>query len=66
MPSNLDAKAQEPTSILTWAYRVVRWYLILSGSVLWTVLWFQRHPSLGVLQLALIGYVLYRDTDGIA
>ncbi len=42
-----------------WTYTVWGAFVVLAP--LWIALWWQRHPALGLLQLGIIGYPLWRE-----
>lgn len=42
-----------------WTYTV--WVAFLFMAPLWVALWWQRHPLLGVTQILIIGYPLFRE-----
>ena len=41
--------------------RVFKWTLVALGAFLWVMLWWERHPLLGLAQILLIAYALVRE-----
>lgn len=42
-------------------WRALRLPLAAFGAFLWVMLWWQRHPLLGIIQGVLLSYLLWRE-----
>lgn len=62
--ARLDARVNTWPAIWRGLYLLVKWSLVALGAFCWIMLWWERHPLLGVLQAGCIGYVLLHTLRG--
>lgn len=59
--ARIDARAAAWPSPARWLFMAMKWLFVAVGAWAWVGLWFQRDFWLGMTQLVLIGYVIWRD-----
>ena len=47
--------------VMRWCLRALKWSLAALGAFLWVMLWYERHPLLGIVQAGIIGVLLLRE-----
>ena len=57
--ATLDARSTKWSVPNRWLYLAVKWSLIGLGGFLWVMLWYERHPALGLIQVGVLAYVIW-------
>jgi len=57
--AKLDARSTRWSPPVHWGYVGLKWTLASLGAFAWIMLWYERAPVLGILQAAIVGFLLW-------